>query len=134
LENPYLKILFNSTVLPTSDVTTSQTLGGQIMRLFLIFGALLLCFSMTLGCGTLGKQFNMDQVQTIENGKTTREDIALTFGQPFKVGIQNSHPIWVYEESKYQIVGEGLSKSLIVEFDDKGVVRNHSIMSNDPNL
>jgi outer membrane protein assembly factor BamE (lipoprotein component of BamABCDE complex) len=124
--------LFNSTVLPALDETTSQTLGGQVMRPFLIFGALLLCFSMTLGCGTLGKQFDMDQVQTIENGKTTREDIALTFG--FKVGVQNSHPIWVYEESKYQIVGEGLSKSLIVEFDDKGVVRNHSVMSNDPNL
>jgi len=104
------------------------------MRPFLIFGALLLCFSLTLGCGTVGKEFNMDQVQTIQNGKTTREDIALTFGQPFKVGVQNSHPIWVYEESKYKIIGEGASKSLIVEFDDKGVVRNHSIMSSDPSL
>ena len=60
------------------------------MRPFLTFGALLVCFSMTLGCGTLGKKFDMDQVKTIENGKTTREDIALTFGQPFKVGVQNT--------------------------------------------
>ena len=104
------------------------------MRPFLIFGALLFCFSMTLGCGTLGNKFDLNQVETIENGKTTREDIALTFGQPFKVGIQNSHPIWVYEESKYQVIGDGVSKSLIVEFDDNGVVRNHSVMSNDPNL
>ena len=104
------------------------------MRLSLIAAALLLCFSMTVGCGSVGKEFNLDQVQTIENGKTTREDIALTFGQPFKVGIQNSHPIWVYEQSKYQIIGDGESKSLIVEFDDKGVVRNHSIMSNEPSL
>lgn len=104
------------------------------MRPLLILGASLLCFSMIVGCGTVGKEFSMDQAQTIENGKTTREDIALTFGQPFKVGIQNSHPIWVYEESKYQVIGHGVTKSLIVEFDDKGVVQNHSIMTNEPSL
>ncbi len=104
------------------------------MRPFLILGALLLCFSMTLGCGTVGKEFDIGQVESIKNGLTTREDIALTFGQPFKVGVQNSHPIWVYEQSKYQVIGDGVSKSLIVEFDDNGVVRNHSIMSNDPSL
>lgn len=89
---------------------------------------------MTLGCGTVGKEFDIEQAKSIENGKTTREDIALIFGQPFKVGVQNSHPIWVYEESKYQVIGDGVSKSLIVEFDDNGVVRNYSIMSNDPSL
>jgi outer membrane protein assembly factor BamE (lipoprotein component of BamABCDE complex) len=104
------------------------------MKPFLILATLSLCLSMTLGCGTVGNEFDMEQAKAIENGKTTREDIALIFGQPFKVGVQNSHPIWVYEESKYQVIGDGVSKSLIVEFDDNGVVRNHSIMSNDPSL
>ena len=104
------------------------------MKPFLILAALSLCFSMALGCGTVGKEFDMEQAQAIQNGKTTREDIALTFGQPFKVGVQNSHPIWIYEQSKYQVIGDGVSKSLIVEFDDNGVVRSHSIMSNDPSL
>lgn len=104
------------------------------MKPFLILATLSLCLSMTLGCGTVGKEFDIEQAKSIENGKTTREDIALIFGQPFKVGVQNSHPIWVYEESKYQVIGDGVSKSLIVEFDDNGVVRNYSIMSNDPSL
>ncbi len=104
------------------------------MRPLLILGALFLCFSLTLGCGTVGKDFDMEQAQTIQNGKTTREDIALMFGEPFKVGVQNSHPIWVYEQNKYRAIGDDTSKSLIVEFDDKGVVRNHSIMSNEPAL
>ena len=104
------------------------------MRPLLILGALLICFFVTQGCGTLGKEFDMNKAESIENGKTTREDIALTFGQPFKVGVQNSRPIWVYEESKYKLIGEGVSRSLIVEFDDKGVVRNHSIMTNEPSL
>ena len=104
------------------------------MRPLLILGILFLCFSWTLGCGSVGKDFDMEQAQTIQNGKTTREDIALMFGEPFKVGVQNSHPIWIYERSKYKAIGDDTSKSLIVEFDDKGVVRNHSIMSNEPAL
>lgn len=104
------------------------------MRPLLILGVLMLCFSWTIGCGTVGKDFNIDQAQSIQNGKTTREDIALMFGEPFKVGVQNSHPIWIYEQNKYKVIGEDTSKSLIVEFDDNGVVRNHSIMSNEPSL
>jgi len=104
------------------------------MRPLLILGVLFLSFSWTLGCGTVGKDFDMEQAKTIENGKTTREDIALIFGEPFKVGVQNSHPIWVYEKSKWKAIGEDSSKSLIVEFDDNGVVRNHSIMTNEPAL
>jgi outer membrane protein assembly factor BamE (lipoprotein component of BamABCDE complex) len=104
------------------------------MRPLLILVTLLLCFSWTLGCGTVGKDFDMEQAQAIENGKTTREDIALMFGEPFKVGVQNSHPIWVYELSKYKALGDDTSKSLTVEFDDNGVVRNHSILSNEPAL
>ena len=104
------------------------------MRPLLILVTLLLCFSWTLGCGTVGKDFDMEQAQAIENGKTTREDIALMFGEPFKVGVQNSHPIWIYERNKYKALGDDTSKSLTVEFDDNGVVRNHSIMSNEPAL
>lgn len=104
------------------------------MRLLLILGALLLCFPMTLGCGTVGNDFDIEQAQTIQNGKTTREDIALMFDEPFKIGVQNGHPIWIYEQNKYQAIGEGTSKSLIVEFDDNGVVRSHSIMSSEPDL
>jgi len=104
------------------------------MRPFLILGTFFLFFSWTLGCGTVGKDFDMEQAKTIQNGITTREDIALMFGKPFKVGVQNSHPIWVYEENKYRAVGDNSSKSLIVEFDDNGVVRNHAILSSEPTL
>jgi outer membrane protein assembly factor BamE (lipoprotein component of BamABCDE complex) len=104
------------------------------MKTLLILGALFLCFSWTLGCGTVGKDFDIEKAQTIKNGQTTREDIALMFGEPFKVGVQNSHPIWVYEQNKYRALGDDTSKSLIVEFDDNGVVRNHAIMSSEPTL
>ncbi len=104
------------------------------MRPFLILGALFLCLSWTLGCGTVGKDFDIEKARSIENGKTTREDIAQMFGKPFKTGIQNGHPIWIYEQSKYKAVGDDTSKSLTVEFDDNGVVKNYTVTSNEPAL
>ncbi|MDH5763478.1 MAG: hypothetical protein OEZ51_10875 [Nitrospinota bacterium] len=104
------------------------------MRPLLILGVLLLCLSWTVGCGTVGKDFDIDAAQTIENGKTTREDIAVMFGEPFKTGIQNGFPIWIYEQNKYKVIGKDSSKGLIVEFDHKGIVRHHSVSSNEPAL
>ncbi len=104
------------------------------MRPFLILGALFLCLSWTIGCGTVGTDFDIEKAQSIENGKTTKEDIAQMFGEPFKTGIQNGHPIWIYERNKYKVIGDDTSKSLTVEFDDKGVVRHHTVTSNEPAL
>lgn len=104
------------------------------MRPLLILVALLLCPTWIAGCGTVGSDFSVERAQSIENGKTTKEDIAQMFGEPFKTGIQNGHPVWIYEQSKYRAMGDDISKSLIVEFDDKGVVRSHQVTSNEPAL
>ncbi len=104
------------------------------MRPLPILVALLLCLTWIAGCGTVGSDFSVEQAHSIENGKTTKEDIAQMFGEPFKTGIQNGHPIWIYEQNKYKAMGDDTSKSLIVEFDDKGVVRSFQVTSNEPAL
>ncbi|NIP99058.1 MAG: outer membrane protein assembly factor BamE [Nitrospinaceae bacterium] len=102
------------------------------MNKFLIYGVMFFCLSWMVGCGTHGQDFDIDQAQSIEKGKTTKDDIVTMFGEPFKTGVQNGHPIWVYETNKWKAVGKDTDKSLIVEFDDQGVVRSHQIMSNEP--
>ena len=104
------------------------------MRSLLICGTLFLCLAWVAACGTVGSDFSVEQAHSIENGKTTKEDIAQMFGEPFKTGVQNGHPIWIYEQNKYRALGDDTSKSLIVEFDDKGLVRSHQITSNEPAL
>ncbi len=104
------------------------------MRPLFILVAFLLGLTWIAGCGTVGSDFSVERAQSIENGKTTKEDIAQMFGEPFKTGIQNGHPVWVYEKSKWALIGDEPSKSLIVEFDDKGVVRSHQVTSNEPAL
>ena len=84
------------------------------------------------GCGTVGKSFNTSKVESIVNGITTRSDIKKMFGEPFKIGIQNGQPIWVYEDHHYSIIGEETSKDQIIIFSQDGIVQSYQLMSSKP--
>ena len=84
------------------------------------------------GCGTVGKSFNTSKVESIVNGITTRSDIKKMFGEPFKIGIQNGQPIWVYEDNYYSIIREETSKDLIIIFSLDGIVQSYQFMSSEP--
>lgn len=84
------------------------------------------------GCGTAGKSFNTSKVESIVNGITTRSDIKIMFGEPFKIGIQNGQPIWVYEDHYYSIIREETSKDLIIIFSHDGIVQSNQFMSSKP--
>ena len=84
------------------------------------------------GCGTVGKSFNTSKVESIVNGITTQSDIKKMFGKPFKIGIQNGQPIWVYEDHHYSIIREGTSKDLIIIFNPDGIVQSYQFMSSKP--
>ena len=84
------------------------------------------------GCGTVGKSFNTSKVESIVNGTSTRSDIKKIFGEPFKTGIQNGQPIWVYEDHHYSIISNDSSKDLIIIFGLNGVVQSHQFMSSKP--
>ena len=84
------------------------------------------------GCGTAGKSFNTSKIGSIVNGTTTRSDIKKIFGEPFKTGIQNGQPIWVYEDHLYSIISNDSSKDLIIIFGPNGVVQSHQFMSSKP--
>ena len=81
------------------------------------------------GCGNVGKSFKTSQVESIVNGITTQSDIKKIFGKPFKIGIQNGEPIWVYEDHYYSIIREETSKDLIIIFNPDGIVQSYQFMS-----
>jgi len=84
------------------------------------------------GCGASGKSFNTSKVESIVNGVTTRSDIEKMFGEPFKTGIQNGQPIWVYEDNHYSIIREETSKDLMIIFSLDGKVQSYQFMSSKP--
>ena len=88
----------------------------------------------SMGCGNVGKDFNTFKVESILIGTTTQSDIKKLLGKPFKTGIQNGQPIWVYENHHYSIISNNKSKDLIITFDPIGIVKSYQLMSNDPAL
>ena len=81
------------------------------------------------GCSTTGKSFNTSKIESIVNETSTRADIKKMFGEPFKTGIQNGQPIWIYEDNHYSIIREETSKDLIIIFNLDGIVQSYQFMS-----
>jgi len=100
------------------------------IRLIIVLGIILVYW----GCGTAGKKFNISEIESIKNGTTTQSDVKKMFGEPFKTGIQNGQPIWVYEDHHYSIISNDTSKDLIIVFGPGGVVQSHQFMSSEPPL
>ncbi len=97
-------------------------------------GLVLICVAVFLllsGCGSVGKDYDSSKVKDIQSGTTTKADIEAMFGKPYKTGVQNGHPVWVYEKSTYSAIGKDVSKSIIVEFDNNDVVRKSQVMANE---
>lgn len=83
-----------------------------------------------IACGTTGKDFNSGFVKNINNGETTKNELLQEIGEPFRKGVENGLEMWVYEYNKYSSVGEDFSKSLIILFDEQGVVKAYNFSSN----
>lgn len=93
-------------------------------------GILLLVTVITIsGCSNIGTNFDTNLANQIQKNKTTQSDIEAMFGHPYKTGVQNSHPAWVYEFDQYRAVGADSSKDLLVVFNDNKTVRLYQIMS-----
>jgi outer membrane protein assembly factor BamE (lipoprotein component of BamABCDE complex) len=79
-----------------------------------------------------GEEISDESVAKIVDGKTTKEEVMIEFGDPSKT--MDSEKVWFYtwtRGSKSSIIGFGggtaYTKSLVVVFDDKGVVKSHRI-------
>ena len=84
------------------------------------------------GCASAGKNFNESKISKIANGTTTKAELRAMFGEPFKTGIQNGQPVWIYEYNVYKAVNNDSSKDLIIVFGPNGVVQSHQFMSSEP--
>jgi len=52
------------------------------------------------------------------------------FGPPFKKGVQNGHKTWTYEYNFYNVLGNNITKDIIIVFTESGVVKSHQMMTN----
>lgn len=90
----------------------------------------------TTGCSfksiSHGSEITDEQIAQIVDGKTTKNEIFINFGNPSK--SMDSEKVFFYSwtrGSKNSILGIGsgtaYSYSLVVVFDEKGVVKSHKL-------
>lgn len=96
-----------------------HNLLGIIAVLSLLFSA---------GCATMsaGYDFPDDQVQSIEIGKTTKEEIRTIFGEPWRLGLENGQETWTYGKYTYSGTKETGAKDLVVRFNSKNIVVSYT--------
>ncbi len=83
-----------------------------------------------------GSEIKEQQVSEIVDGKTTKDEIYLLCGEPKKV-LETGH-VFIYnwvKGSKWHILGLGkgtaYGHSLIVTFDQNGIVKGHRVARGD---
>ena len=85
-----------------------------------------------VGCGTVGKNFNSTQIESIQNNITSQAEILEKFSLPFKKGIENGQTMWIYEFDQWNILGPAESKDLVILFDEKNIVSAHRYTTSKP--
>ena len=80
------------------------------------------------GCSsmTLGNNFPVHQVSSIEIGVTTRAEIQERFGAPWRTGIEDGMSTWTFGYYSYDFSGKGLGRDLKIKFNQAGIVRSYS--------
>ena len=81
-----------------------------------------------IGCSpmTLGHDFPVDQVSSIEIGVTTRAEIRERFDAPWRTGIEDGMSTWTFGYYSYDFSGKGLGRDLKIKFNQAGIVRSYS--------
>jgi outer membrane protein assembly factor BamE (lipoprotein component of BamABCDE complex) len=83
-------------------------------------------------CATVGKDFSGDSVSQIRIGKTTKADVRVIFGNPWRTGLEDGKETWTYGHYRYQLIGQDSTKDLVIRFDDTGVVTSYSFNKTAP--
>ena len=89
-------------------------------------------FILIAGCATVGHDFPVDQVNNIQIGKTTKEEIRNMFGEPWRVGLEDGQETWSYGQYKYAMFSEKDAKDLVVRFTGDAVVESYTFNTTNP--
>ena len=93
------------------------------LRAGLILAAVLFSIS---ACATVGQDFPDTQLSSIQMGITKISDIRQRFGQPWRVGVENSLRTWTYGQYKYSLFSAAKTKDLVVRFNPNGTVASYA--------
>lgn len=105
--------------------------GGRFQGSRWLPWSLLGLLAYTAGCATVGHEFSPARVPQITIGQTTKSDIRLMFGEPYRRGIDDGDSTWTYVHYKFRLFGEHMkTRDLLIRWDKEERVRSYSYNSN----
>jgi hypothetical protein len=85
----------------------------------------------TIGCATVGHEFSPSYVPQITIGQTSKSDMRLMFGEPYRRGIDDGDSTWTYVHYKFRLFGEHMkTRDLLIRWNKDDRVRSYSYNSN----
>lgn len=107
--------------------------GKYIQMPAVILGMAAVLVMFFAGCVTVGRDFPVSGVSEIEIGKTTRNEIRVMFGPPWRTGIEDGQHTWTYGNYSYGPFGEKKAKDLVIRFDERDVVASYTFSTTEHN-
>ena len=84
------------------------------------------------GCMTVGRDFPVAPVDSVEIGTTTMADVRRLFGEPWRRGVEDGERTWTFAKYHYNVFGATQTRDLKVRFDAKDRVVAFSFNSTFP--
>jgi len=77
------------------------------------------------GCATVGKDFATHNVEDIEIGETTRDDIQAMFGDPGAPALRMASAPGPMAKYRYSLFDDAETTDLVVRFNQDGTVSSY---------
>jgi hypothetical protein len=87
---------------------------------------------LAVGCMTVGDDFAVGKVTSLEIGETSQQEVRQMFGEPWRTGLEDGEQTWTYGYYKYNLVGASQTRDLVIRYDKSGTVRSYSFNSTYP--
>lgn len=108
----------------TADRISSVRLSCIMLILFALFFT---------GYATVGRDFPSDKISRIHIGETTKEDIRVMFGPPWRTGFEgDGTTTWTYGKYEYELLQNAVARDLVVRFDKYGMVYSYTYNTTKP--
>lgn len=85
----------------------------------------IMSMALLAGCATVGEEFPTYKVEEIKIGETTRDDIQVMFGDPWRTGIEDGKRTWSYGRYRYSLFDDAETTDLVVRFNKDGTVSSY---------
>lgn len=109
--------------LSTAQTTPTQHTMKFRIATVLIATAAALSFSGCAGTVISGKSYDSTLVSKIQKGKTTKQEVRMTFGEPVSTKVIDGGEVWNYYYQSVSFMNE--NHSLDVYFSKDGVVTDY---------